>query len=191
MGALANDEVGKFINEHCVSSFQKVATFRIVGKAKQGGNVASYFCAPDGRVLHVVPGPVNAAGGGPGLVHGDAVSAGVYKGTPVLDLDYDVDGRGSNVKADALLHASTVEGARIAEGLRGHLSYQGGQLAYGGAGRVDRIDLQRFGRALDVDALQAPRFRGYARFSFGPEEAAVTEGVRRIAELVRRAKQAA
>jgi len=78
----------------------------------------------------------------------------------VLDLDYDVDGRGSNVKADALLHASTVEGARIAEGLRGHLSYQGGQLAYGGAGRVDRIDLQRFGRALDVDALQAPRFRG-------------------------------
>ena len=53
MGALANAEVGKYINEYFVSSFQKVATFRIVGKAKQGGNVASYFCAPDGRVLHV------------------------------------------------------------------------------------------------------------------------------------------
>src|SRR5262249_5043006 len=25
------------------------------------GNVASYFCAPDGRVLHVIPGPVDAA----------------------------------------------------------------------------------------------------------------------------------
>ncbi|HEV2950099.1 MAG TPA: hypothetical protein VGX70_22160 [Gemmataceae bacterium] len=28
---------------------------------KQGGNVASYFMLPDGRVLHVVAGPVNAA----------------------------------------------------------------------------------------------------------------------------------
>ena len=60
MNALANPEVGKFINENFVSSFQKVATFRIVGKQKQGGNVASYFCAPDGRVLHCVAGPVNA-----------------------------------------------------------------------------------------------------------------------------------
>jgi len=61
VNALANPEVGKFINEHFESSFQKVATFRIVGNQKQGGNVASYFCAPDGRVLHVVAGPVNAA----------------------------------------------------------------------------------------------------------------------------------
>jgi hypothetical protein len=51
--------VGKYLNEYFVSSFQKVGTFKIVGGAKQGGNVASYFCAPDGRVLHVVAGPVN------------------------------------------------------------------------------------------------------------------------------------
>lgn len=61
MNALANPEVGKFLNENFVSSFQKVATFRIVGTQKQGGNVASYFCAPDGRVLHAVAGPVDAA----------------------------------------------------------------------------------------------------------------------------------
>lgn len=60
MNALNNEEVGKFLNENFVSAFQKVGTFRIVGKQKQGGNVASYFCAPDGRVLHVVAGPVNA-----------------------------------------------------------------------------------------------------------------------------------
>ena len=60
MNALNNSEVGKFINENCVSSFQKVATFKIVGQQKQGGNVAAYF-APDGRVLHVVAGPVDAA----------------------------------------------------------------------------------------------------------------------------------
>jgi hypothetical protein len=60
VNALADPAVGKFINENFVSSFQKVATFKIVGGQKQGGNVASYFCAPDGRVLHVVPGAVNA-----------------------------------------------------------------------------------------------------------------------------------
>ena len=62
MNALANPEVGKYLNEYFVSSFQKVATFRIInGVQKQGGNVASYFCAPDGRVLHVIAGPVDAA----------------------------------------------------------------------------------------------------------------------------------
>lgn len=61
MNALANPEVGKFFEKYFVSSFQRVGTFRIVGKAKQGGNVASYFCAPDGRVLHAIAGPVDAA----------------------------------------------------------------------------------------------------------------------------------
>jgi hypothetical protein len=61
VNALASPEVGKYLNEYFVSSFQKVATFKIVGGQKQGGNVASYFCAPDGRVLHVVAGPVDAA----------------------------------------------------------------------------------------------------------------------------------
>jgi hypothetical protein len=61
VNALNSPEVGKYLNEYFVSSFQKVATFKIVGNQKQGGNVASYFCAPDGRVLHVVAGPVDAA----------------------------------------------------------------------------------------------------------------------------------
>ena len=61
VNALANPETGSYINEHFVASFQKVATFKIVNGQKQGGNVASYFCAPDGRVLHCVAGPVDAA----------------------------------------------------------------------------------------------------------------------------------
>jgi len=61
VNALANPEVGKYLNEHFVAGFQKVATFKIVGQQKQGGNVASYFCAPDGRVLHCVAGPVDGA----------------------------------------------------------------------------------------------------------------------------------
>jgi hypothetical protein len=60
VGALTNPAVGKYCNEFFVSSYQKVATFKIVGNNKQGGNVAAYFCAPDGRVLHCVAGPVDA-----------------------------------------------------------------------------------------------------------------------------------
>lgn len=61
MNALANPEVGKYLEEFFCCAFQKVGTFRIVGANKQGGNVATYFCAPDGRVLHCIAGPVNAA----------------------------------------------------------------------------------------------------------------------------------
>jgi len=58
VNALANEEVGKYLNASFVSSFQKVGTFRIVNGRKIGGNVASYFCLPDGSVLHAVAGPV-------------------------------------------------------------------------------------------------------------------------------------
>src|SRR5262249_1181884 len=37
-----------------------VGTFTLNGSQKQGGNVASYFCTPDGRVLHAIAGPVDA-----------------------------------------------------------------------------------------------------------------------------------
>lgn len=59
MNALANPEVGKFVEKYFVAAFQRVGTFRIVGQQKQGGNVATYFCAPDGRVLHAIAGPVD------------------------------------------------------------------------------------------------------------------------------------
>ena len=60
MGALSNSEVANYLNQHFVCSFQKVGNFQIVNGQKQGGNVASYFTLDDGRVLHVVAGPVNA-----------------------------------------------------------------------------------------------------------------------------------
>jgi len=61
VGALADADVANYLNQHFVSSFQKVGNFRIVNGQKQGGNVASYFTLPDGRVLHIVAGPVDAA----------------------------------------------------------------------------------------------------------------------------------
>jgi hypothetical protein len=58
VNALADPNVGRYLNRHFVSAFQKVATFEINGAQKQGGNVASYFCTRDGLVLHAVAGPV-------------------------------------------------------------------------------------------------------------------------------------
>jgi len=60
VNALTNAEVGRYLNRHFVSAFQKVANFQINGGQKQGGNVAGYFCTPEGRVLHVLAGPVDA-----------------------------------------------------------------------------------------------------------------------------------
>jgi hypothetical protein len=60
VNALANDEVGEYLNSCFVATFQKVGTFTVNGARKKGGNVASYFCTPEGRVLHALAGPVNA-----------------------------------------------------------------------------------------------------------------------------------
>ncbi len=60
MNALANDKVGEFFNQHFISTYQKVGTFKIVNGQKQGGNVASYFCLGDGSVLHAIAGPTDA-----------------------------------------------------------------------------------------------------------------------------------
>jgi len=60
VNALARPEVGEYLNPRFVSTYVKVATFKLVGAQKQGGNVAGYFCTPGGRVLHAVAGPVDA-----------------------------------------------------------------------------------------------------------------------------------
>jgi hypothetical protein len=61
VNALANQEVGDYFRGQFVATFMKVGTFKVVNGQKQGGNVAAYFCRPDGRVLHAVAGPVDAA----------------------------------------------------------------------------------------------------------------------------------
>lgn len=66
MGALSDDRVGAYVNEHFVTAYQKVGTFQVrdIGVngrvQKNGGNVASYFCRPDGRVIHAVAGVIPA-----------------------------------------------------------------------------------------------------------------------------------
>ena len=59
MNALAKKKVGEYLNDHFVSSHQKVGTFEKIGNQKVGGNVASYFCRPNGTVIHAIAGPVD------------------------------------------------------------------------------------------------------------------------------------
>jgi hypothetical protein len=62
VGALAQKDVGEYLNKYFVSSYQKISNFTLAaGGQKQGGNVASYFCTSQGRVLHIVVGPVSGA----------------------------------------------------------------------------------------------------------------------------------
>jgi hypothetical protein len=60
VGALTNPQVGDFVNRNFVSTYVKVGTFQLVNGQKQGGNVATYFCTTDGKVLHAIAGPVDA-----------------------------------------------------------------------------------------------------------------------------------
>jgi hypothetical protein len=60
VNALANDQVAEYVNDHFIATYLKVGTFQIVNGQKVGGNVASYFCLPDGAVVHAVAGPVDA-----------------------------------------------------------------------------------------------------------------------------------
>jgi hypothetical protein len=57
---LSDDAVGRFVADNFEATHQKVGTFRVVNGAKQGGNVASYFCLSDGTVIHAVAGPLDA-----------------------------------------------------------------------------------------------------------------------------------
>jgi hypothetical protein len=61
VNALAKKQVGDYLDRHFVSAYQRVGTFLVAGDQKQGGNVAAYFCTPDGLVLHAVAGPVDEA----------------------------------------------------------------------------------------------------------------------------------
>ncbi len=75
-----------------------------------------------------------------------------------IDMDYDLAGRGRNLKATALMHPSVVEGANIAEGMRGHFELNGRDISYGGEGHIEQVNLRRIGRALDITTLDADRF---------------------------------
>lgn len=63
-GALSDPQVAAYFQNHFVAAYQQVGAFEVVDQhgnlQRNGGNVASYFCTPQGRVVHAVTGPVPA-----------------------------------------------------------------------------------------------------------------------------------
>jgi hypothetical protein len=56
--ALTNRDLGDYLNQSFVSAFQRIP---VIGGPRTANAMVSYFCAPDGRVLHCVVGAVDAA----------------------------------------------------------------------------------------------------------------------------------
>ena len=56
--------MARYFAAHFVAAHQQVGSFEVVNQfgnlQKNGGNVASYFCTPDGRVIHGLTGPATA-----------------------------------------------------------------------------------------------------------------------------------
>ena len=61
---MSDPRVGQYLGEHFIATYHQIGDFEVVnvnGKLqKNGGNVASYFCTPDGRVIHVTAKPISA-----------------------------------------------------------------------------------------------------------------------------------
>jgi hypothetical protein len=72
---------------------------------------------------------------------------------------YRVQGAGETTSGSARLNASTVEGARLELGTTAEFRVAPGAISYSARGQVSDLDLQRIGRALDIEALAEP---GYA-----------------------------
>jgi hypothetical protein len=72
---------------------------------------------------------------------------------------YRVQGAGDTISGSARLNASTVEGAHLGPGTTAEFRVAPGAISYSARGQVADLDLQRIGRALDIEALAEP---GYA-----------------------------
>lgn len=64
MGALSDPFVSQILGQKFIATYEQVGDFTALRVrdevVKQGGNVVSYFCTPDLRVIHMVKGPVEA-----------------------------------------------------------------------------------------------------------------------------------
>jgi hypothetical protein len=72
---------------------------------------------------------------------------------------YRVQGAGETISGSARLNASTVEGARLDSGTIAEFRVTPGAISYSARGQVADLDLQRIGRALEIEPLAEP---GYA-----------------------------
>ncbi len=102
---------------------------------------------------------------------------------PALETDitgtYTVAGTIPGLKADAVLAASTVEGATLVDGTVGRFARTPRGFTFGAAGTVATLDVLRLGAALQVPAMTEPRLAGLVNGTFEVEgEQRGPEGLR-------------
>ena len=83
-----------------------------------------------------------------------------------LDLEYRLTGRGRVFSGDVLLRTSTLAGATIGTGTTGTFTVGAGAPSYGAKGSASNLDLQAVGRAFDITALEADRFKSALNATF-------------------------
>lgn len=71
---------------------------------------------------------------------------------------YTVRGAGGEIEGTAELNQSTIEGATVADGTQAHFQVRPGAISYSAQGQIADLDLERFGRAFEVDALATPEY---------------------------------
>ncbi len=74
-----------------------------------------------------------------------------------IDAAYRIEGEGSQVHGSLEFGDSAIEGAAVGRSATATFALGGGRPAYGFAGDVAHLDLQRFGRALSIAALDDAR----------------------------------
>jgi translocation and assembly module TamB len=77
---------------------------------------------------------------------------------------------------EAVLGASTIEGASFASGTTASVTLDAKRLEYSAKGAVTSLDLQRFGHALDVSALSADRYASTINGPFDVKGSARLDG---------------
>jgi hypothetical protein len=77
-----------------------------------------------------------------------------------IDLDFSIEGRGSEVDAEVRLRDFSFAGAEFSEDTLVNVSNEGGRLRYSVQGLVRGLDLRRLGRELEIEPLTADRYAG-------------------------------
>ncbi len=84
---------------------------------------------------------------------------------PVLETnlsiaEYHVTGQNRRVTGTAILNRSTVEGATVSDATAGEFTFGADGVSYAARGTIADLNLPRFGRALQISALDKPAYDG-------------------------------
>jgi autotransporter translocation and assembly factor TamB len=88
--------------------------------------------------------------------------------------DYHVKGSGTDIAGTVTLNQSLVEGAMIGPGTTGEFDFGARPLSYAARGTIVGLDVRRLGNALQIAALDDPRYAGRVSGEFDVRAAGTT-----------------